>query len=92
MLGRLEMDVDECIAAYNTLSAEVFPKPQRRFPISFSAKIASRFDKAKLKVAILEIMHSRKLEPDALLNDGQDRGCKTYVNSKKLISLFCITD
>ena len=70
MLGRLEMDVDECIAAYNKISAEMFAKLRRRSHIYFSANIASRFDTAKLNVAILKIMHGHGLPPDALLNDG----------------------
>lgn len=44
MLGRLEMDVDECIEAYNELSAGVFAEPRRRIPVDFSGRLAPRFD------------------------------------------------
>jgi hypothetical protein len=77
MLGRLEMDVDECITAYNELSADVFAKPRRRIPFGFLGKIAPRFDSAQLKGAILTIMRSRGLPPSTQFDDGQDRGCKT---------------
>ncbi|KAM0277280.1 hypothetical protein ACHAQH_005939 [Verticillium albo-atrum] len=70
MLGRLEMDVDECIAAYNKLSADVFAKLRRKIPISSRSNLALRFDSAKLKDAILEIITSRGLLPDAPFDDS----------------------
>ncbi|ORX98184.1 hypothetical protein BCR34DRAFT_593257 [Clohesyomyces aquaticus] len=57
MLGRLEMDVDGCIAAYNDLAAAVFGK-KSRFPF----------------------VQSGRSETD-LLNDGVERGCRTFVCS-----------
>jgi predicted acylesterase/phospholipase RssA len=79
MLGRLEMDVDECIAAYNELSVGVFAKPQRRISVDIGGRVAPRFDSTKLKDAILMIIASRGLPPDALFDDGEDRGCKIFV-------------
>ncbi|KAM0322096.1 hypothetical protein ACHAQA_009725 [Verticillium albo-atrum] len=79
MLGGLEMDVDECIAAYNKLSADVFAKPRRRIPVSSRGEIAPRFDSAKLKAAVLKIVASRGLPPDAPFDDSQDRGFKVFV-------------
>ncbi|SPO02516.1 uncharacterized protein DNG_05189 [Cephalotrichum gorgonifer] len=79
MLGRLEMDVDECIAVYNELSSGVFAKPQRRYRVDLRASIAPKFDSAKLRDAILKIITSQGLSPEAPFDDGQDRGCKTFV-------------
>ena len=79
MLGRLEMDVDECIEAYNELSAGVFAKPQRSFPVDFGFGVAPRFDSTKLRDAILTIIASRGLPPDAPFDDGENHGCRVYV-------------
>lgn len=81
MLGRLEMDVDECIDAYNKLSSDVFSQPLRRIPVDFRGRVAPRFDSAKLKDAVLSIITSRGLSPDAPFDDGADRGCKVYVHT-----------
>lgn len=34
MLGRLEMDVDECITAYSDLAAAVFGDKMNRIPVN----------------------------------------------------------
>ncbi|KIM93182.1 hypothetical protein OIDMADRAFT_138250 [Oidiodendron maius Zn] len=52
MLGRLEMDVDECIAAYSELAAAVFSQKSSRIPFNIKGKIQERFDSAKLESAI----------------------------------------
>ncbi|KAI6308490.1 hypothetical protein MCOR29_008222 [Pyricularia oryzae] len=74
MLGRLEMDVDECIAAYNKLSADVFAKPRSTLRTILSGRVKARFDSAKLKKAVLEIISNSSLPTDAPFNDGHDRG------------------
>lgn len=79
MLGRLEMTVDDCIDAYNKLSASVFSEPRRKIPISFGGRLTSRFDSNKLKEAILGIMSSQGLSPDESFGDSQDPGCRTLV-------------
>ncbi|KAF3345645.1 hypothetical protein VdG2_06488 [Verticillium dahliae VDG2] len=63
MLGRLEMDVDECIAAYNELSVGVFANPQRKSRVNIFARLVPRFDSTKLKKAILGIMDRQGLQP-----------------------------
>jgi hypothetical protein len=52
MLGRLEMDVDECIAAYTDLAADVFGDKLSRFPVNIKGGVKPRFDSAKLESAI----------------------------------------
>jgi hypothetical protein len=52
MLGRLEMDVDECIAEYNELSETVFDEKAHLLKFNWNGKIQARFDTATLEGAI----------------------------------------
>ncbi|EXJ92891.1 hypothetical protein A1O3_01445 [Capronia epimyces CBS 606.96] len=79
MLGRLEMDVDECINAYNRLIKAVFKEKAHRIPFRFSGRIQSQFDSAKLKAAIEEVITSRGYSPTEPFNDRKPRGCKVFV-------------
>jgi hypothetical protein len=44
MLGRLEIDIDECINAYSGLAAAGFAERLRSIPINFTGDITARFD------------------------------------------------
>lgn len=77
MLGRLEMDVDECIAAYSDLASAVFSEKLSRIPINIKGKIKPRFDSAKLESAIREAVAKSGISETELLNDGIERGCRT---------------
>ena len=77
MLGRLEMDVDECIAAYSKLAAAVFSQKSSRIPFNIKGKIQERFNSAKLESAIREAMGQSGVSETDLLNDGIERGCRT---------------
>lgn len=50
MLGRLEMDVNDCIAEYSDLAEKVFGKKLSSLPFNFKGKVKSRFDSAKLRL------------------------------------------
>lgn len=76
MLGRLEMDVDECINAYNRLIKTVFEERAHRTPMSWTGRVQARFDSAKLKTAIDEVITRQGYSPTDLFNDGKPRGCK----------------
>jgi len=68
MLGRLEMDVDQCITAYSLL------------PFNFKGKVKSRFDSAKLGAAVLKMINQSRASNTSerdLFNDGVKRGCRT---------------
>jgi patatin-like phospholipase/acyl hydrolase len=67
MLGRLRMTVDECIAAYTSLSDRVFEKKSHRF--NFEGKLQGRFDAAELERSIKQILRDRGLGEDTLLKD-----------------------
>jgi hypothetical protein len=77
MLGRLEMDVDECIAAYSDLAAAVFGEKLSHFPVNIKGKVKPRFDSAKLESAIRKAVAQSGASETDLLNDGTERGCRT---------------
>ena len=67
MLGRLRMTVDECIAAYTSLSDRVFEKKSHR--VNIKGKLQGRFDAGELERAIKQILRDCRLGEDALLKD-----------------------
>ncbi|KAJ9480820.1 hypothetical protein VN97_g12706 [Penicillium thymicola] len=80
MLGRLEMDVDECIDAYSDLAAAVFGEKLRSIPFNlFKGDITARFDLAKLESAIRKVVEDSGASMQDLFNDGTERGCRTFV-------------
>ncbi|KAJ5369811.1 uncharacterized protein N7496_005903 [Penicillium cataractarum] len=86
MLGRLEMDVSECIKAYITLSKEIFEK-SAWFPLKRNLDVNDRFDSAALERCIRDIVKKNIGEgknPDVeLLNDGSKRNCKVFVTATR---------
>lgn len=79
MLGRLEMDVDECITAYSGLMKTVFGEKLNKFPISFKGNTKPQFDSATLEKAIKQVITGRGIPETAKLNDGVKRGCRVFV-------------
>jgi hypothetical protein len=77
MLGRLKMDVDECIAAYSELAVTVFSEKSSRFPINIKGIVKPRFDSTKLESAIRKVVTRSGTSETHLLNDGIERGCRT---------------
>jgi hypothetical protein len=75
MLGRLEMDVDECIEAYSNLAKTVFGERLHRLPVNLRGHIQARFDSTKLENAIKRVISERDFSETELLNDGNERGC-----------------
>ena len=69
MLGRLEMDVDECISAYNELTRAVFEEKSSRLSISWSGTIKAQFDSKRLKNAIEEVIARHGASQTDLFND-----------------------
>ncbi|CAG8001826.1 unnamed protein product [Penicillium nalgiovense] len=81
MLGRLEMDVDECIMAYVKLMKMIFDKPSKRSVSSIFGQIKPQFDANKLEGAINEVINNCGAKPTDLFNDQADRGCRVFVCS-----------
>ena len=77
MLGRLEMDVDECIAAYSELMKAVFVEQSSWLPVSWTGKVKARFDSGKLKGAVEDVISSRGISSTDAFHAGKDRGCRT---------------
>ncbi|KAH6665736.1 phospholipase, patatin family protein [Halenospora varia] len=79
MLGRLEMDVDECIKEYTNMFETIFGK--KGLPVNMWGKIKGRFDSTVLEECIRKILEDRGLSEGTLLNDGKER-CKVVVCAK----------
>ncbi|KAL8701940.1 MAG: hypothetical protein Q9201_004645 [Fulgogasparrea decipioides] len=79
MLGRLEMDIDECISCYNELIKKVFGQKKSRIPFNRRGNIKGRFDSSILKTAIEKVIDKRGLPKQAPLNDENVRGCRVFV-------------
>lgn len=77
MLGRLEMDVGECITAYNGLMENVFKRKSNRLRINWRGRLKPRFDSTKLKIAVEEVIDSRGASATDAFNDGKNRRCRT---------------
>jgi hypothetical protein len=68
MLGRLEMDVDECIGAYSDLAAAVFGQKLSSIPVNFKGNVKARFDSAKLESAIRRVVEDSGASNEDLFN------------------------
>lgn len=77
MLGRLEMDVDACIAAYSALMKAVFEEPSSWLPVSWRGNVKARFDSAKLRSAVNDVVASSGASPTDAFNDSKERRCHT---------------
>lgn len=78
MLGRLEMDVDECITEYSKLIKTVFEGKSSRLPFGLSSgRVKAKFDSKKLRSAIEGVIVSKGASVTDNFNDGKDRGCRT---------------
>jgi len=78
MLGRLRMNVDECITEYKKLSTRVFTKIHHR--INWKGDVQGRFDHEALVLGVQELLVSRGLDKDLLLKDAAGASaCKTFV-------------
>ena len=87
MLGRLEMDVDECIAKFDSTCERIFKNRSYASGSKRSWKFTSRkrgiepniaFDHNILEECIKDIVHERGSvdAENELLNDGKKRKCK----------------
>lgn len=76
ILGRLGMDVDECIMAYIKFTKIIFDKPSKRGVSSLFGKIKPQFDTDKLEGATKEVINSYRAKPTDLFNHQADPGCR----------------
>ena len=80
MLGRLNMDVNECIEVYKDLMGSIFGSKAHWLPITASANVTAQYDAKRVKAAIEEVLRKHNLPEDAVFNDGIERRCKVYVS------------
>lgn len=79
MLGRLEMDVDECIAAYIQLMESVFCDKVNNLPVGWSGNIKAQYDSKRLKAAIETVIINAGASPEDAMDDGKPRRCRVFV-------------
>ncbi len=76
MLGRLEMDVDECISAYTHIMKDVFEEKAHQFPVQWRGRVQARFDSKKLQGAIESVIRQEGHSPTDRFNRGGPPGCR----------------
>jgi hypothetical protein len=76
MLGRLEMSVQECIAAYTEMMRQVFEKRANRSIIGVLGRVKPRFSSKVLENAIARILKARGIPLDEKFQNGQKPRCK----------------
>lgn len=79
MLGRLEMDVQECIDAYRDLMECVFSERSRTVCVDLSGNVKAQYDSRKLRAAIEQVVSRAGFSPNDPLNDGKARKCRVFV-------------
>ncbi|KAJ5641329.1 hypothetical protein N7490_005329 [Penicillium lividum] len=79
MLGRLELDVDECIEAYSELMESVFGEKISHIPVDWSLNIRAKFDSKRLKAAIEHVITQAGASPTDLMDDGVSRRTRAFV-------------
>lgn len=68
MLGRLRMDIDQCIEAYIALSDRVFKK-KRHFAVGLTGQTHERFDSDELATSIKDVLVQQGFGEDSLLKE-----------------------
>ncbi|KAF3391629.1 hypothetical protein F1880_007909 [Penicillium rolfsii] len=79
MLGRLEMNVDECIQSYTSLINSVFGEKVNNIPVDWSGNIRPQYDSQRLKAAIQNVIENAGAAPNDLMDDGAPRKCRVFV-------------
>ncbi|KAF4986471.1 hypothetical protein FDECE_15940 [Fusarium decemcellulare] len=80
-LGRLEMDVKECISAYVDIMVAIFDTSPRQFRASLPGTIQTLSNPSpkKLKEVVENIIIKKKLSPSDRFNEGMSWGCRVVV-------------
>lgn len=72
MLGRLRMDVDDCIDAYQELGPRIFQKRKTLDLISATGRLRALYSHEALTTVAKEIIMRRGFKEEALLQADQD--------------------
>ncbi|KAF2269546.1 phospholipase [Lojkania enalia] len=79
MLGRLEMDVEECIDTYSGLSQKIFSQKQNRFGFGWKGDLKGRFSAENLEEAISKVVSDKGFNNSDPLDNGKPPGCRVMV-------------
>lgn len=74
MLGRLRMDIDDCIEAYVHLADRVFKKSGA--PINMCFTVQSRFNTKVLEQEIKALIRRETGAENTIFKDEEDDSCK----------------
>ncbi len=75
MLGRLKMDVDECIHAYTSMFEKIFQKQKHKFAVNHwdnFGSLQNRFDSDLLRDSIKEIVERQGVCETERFNTERD--------------------
>ena len=87
MLGRLKMDIDQCIAEYSRLCKHVFGRKKRlSLTMAGMSKRKAKHDRRKLEVALKGVLREMGYEDREIRMLDVDLSCRVYVT---IHSLFC---
>ena len=78
MLGRLRMDVQECIDVYLEMADGVFGKVHH-LPVNLRGRTHGRYNQDALQEAIENTLQRKGLPKITLLKDDDPYGCKMWV-------------
>ncbi|OCL01567.1 FabD/lysophospholipase-like protein [Glonium stellatum] len=77
MLGRLKMDIQQCIDAYREFSNRAFTR-KKHIPLNIRGKICERFDSKELENAIKDVLVKQGYSEDELLKEP-GASCRVFV-------------
>lgn len=81
MLGRLKMDIDQCIAEYSRLCRHVFGRKKRlSLTMAGMSKRKAKHDRRKLEVALKGVLREMGYEDREILMQDVDLSCRVYVS------------
>ena len=75
MLGRLRMDVQECIDIYLELADEVFSKVHI-LPVNLRGRTHGRYNQEGLSDAVVNLLVSKQMSQETLLKEQDPFSCK----------------
>lgn len=91
MLGRLRMDVQECIHVYLEMADQVFSKVHRS-PVNLRGHTHGRYNQVALQEAIENVLMRKGLPNTTLLKDSDPYGCKNVGLLRMSLCLNLRTD
>jgi calcium-independent phospholipase A2-gamma len=81
MLGRLEMNIDDCIESFTRMMDKTFEQ-RHRLPFKlFGGQVQPRYDTDVLEKSIKIVIHSAGFDPDEKLRGKKSSNCKVFALS-----------